>query len=225
MGIWGGGTGLSSDTKTNGTLAASVSPTDVGNAIQGAVQLGGAIYNATQDPGAQTDSQGRRWCDGRPADMQIKAVLVSATADELQPFRAGWAKEPRGGIPLEAADPGDVGYWLWGHADCKHSSPQGYADRDRMLTLVQKYAPAGGLLTPYPGQTGGSLPPAGNGQPSVSQNSTPIAGCIQVGSTQVCGSTGGATTKPTFTAGIGFGLDNLLIIGVIVLVVVLLFRK
>jgi hypothetical protein len=192
------------------------------------VQTGVTIYQGIQQIGSGGDAKdckGRRWCPGRPADEQIAAVLLNATANELQRFRAGWAKEPGGSVPLEAANPCDVGYWLWGHADCQHSGANGNADRDTMLTLVQRYAPAGGLLTPYPVSTGG-LPPAGNGQSStVSSGGTPISGCIQVGNTQVCGQTGGTTPKPTFTAGIGFGLDNILIIGIVILAVVLLAKK
>lgn len=231
MGIWGPGTGLQTDSKSTTGIAASdqgmqlnLAPAVIGSAIQ----LGGAIYNAATDKPDSVDSKGRVWCDGRPSDLQIQAVLTKATSDELQPFRVGWAKEPgsiNGSVALEAADPSDVGYWLWGHRDCKHSSAQGYADRDRMLTLISRYAPAGGLLTPYP-QSSGGLPAAGNGQPAVSTSaSTPISGCVQVGNTTVCGSTGGAQPKPTFSAGIGLGLDNILIIGIVILVAVLLFRK
>lgn len=137
------------------------------------VNTGVNVYNTlsgSSGSGTRKDALGRNWCAGRPEDWQIQMVLTVATDAELQPIVVGWPGSGRPGAtttPLRQANPTEVGYWLWGHADCKHSGPTGYAQQARMIQLVSQYALGGltgqgDILTPTtytpPPPTGGPIP-------------------------------------------------------------------
>ena len=129
------------------------------NDVSNLVNAGSQVYQTFGGGGGgRVDCRGRHWCDGRPEDWQITTVLMLATDSELQPIIVGWPGSGRPGAtttPLRQADPCEVGYWLWGHADCRHSGPTGDQQKARMIQLVSKYA--GNALTT--GTTGGTQTP------------------------------------------------------------------
>lgn len=158
---------------------------EITNAVQTGVNVYGTLSG--QQPvgsGGRVDALGRRWCNGRAEDWQIQTVLMLATDSELLPITQGWPGSGRPGAattPLRQANATEVGYWLWGHADCQHSGPTGNAQKDRMIALVSKYAATAltnggsGTQTPgsyYPPAAPQPNLPSGGQQPVQNSNAT-----------------------------------------------------
>ena len=90
--------------------------------------------------GGQADAQGRRWCPGRPSDQEIDLVRQQATSSELAPIIRHWdgsrGREIGGFHQVSASE---IGYWLMGNRDCRHSDPNGITVQNTFLGLVRKY--------------------------------------------------------------------------------------
>jgi hypothetical protein len=87
----------------------------------------------------------------------------------------------------------EIGYWLMGNRDCRHSDPQGMAVQTRFLELVRKYARGNVGPIPQP-QAPGGLSQAGQAIiTGVKDTITGIVGGAATGAASASQSAGAAS--------------------------------
>jgi hypothetical protein len=128
------------------------------------VAVGAGVTALQQGSSTGKDSQGRRWCPGRPTAAQIESVRQRATPAELASIAAHYdAAYYQETGPFMSADPDEIGFRVMGNRDCKHSDPRGATEQTRLLALVRRYPPA----TPPPAATTTWTDPGLTGTPPI----------------------------------------------------------